>query len=73
MELSDYEILAAISLSGKTFSTTFSTNWHISNNRYLFVLCDSFWLVVVPFVNCLDVIALVHAQFDVSCCIIVYI
>ena len=53
----------------ESFSTTltdvFLVNWHIPINRYLFVLCDSFWFVVVPFVNCLGVIALAHAQFDV--------
>ena len=68
--ISDYDILAAISLSGKTFSTTFITNWHILQHCYLFVLCDSLWFVSVPFVNCLDVIALAHVQFDVWCCII---
>ena len=48
-----------------------STNWHIPHNHWLFILYDNFWFELVPFVSCLDVIALAHLPMDVWCSVIV--
>ena len=42
-----------------------STNWHIPYNHWLFILYDNFWFELVPFISCLDVIALAHLPIDI--------